>query len=50
MRWVGGAGLPVDAGGVDAEEDGDAVASAAGDLGGGTPELSQRGTAAWGRS
>ena len=34
---VGGVGLPVDAVGVDLEQDGDAVPGAAGDLGGGHP-------------
>jgi hypothetical protein len=34
---VGSGGLAVDAVGVDLEQDGDAVAGAAGDLGGGDP-------------
>ena len=36
---VGGPGLAVDAVGVDREQDGDAVAGAAGDLGGGHPRV-----------
>lgn len=35
---VGGLGLPIDAGRVDLEQDGDAVPGAAGDLGGGLRE------------
>jgi hypothetical protein len=47
---VGGAGLAVDAVGVDLEQDGDAVAGAPGDFGGGAPALSHRDTAACRRS
>ncbi len=39
MRLVRGVGLPVDAVGVDLEQDGDAVTGAAGDLGGGHPRV-----------
>jgi hypothetical protein len=42
---VGGAGLAVDAVGVDLEQDGDAVASAAGDFGGGVYRLKTNRTA-----
>jgi len=48
---VGCVGLPVDAVGVDLQQDRDAVPSPAGDLGrGGTPELSHSETAACRRS
>jgi hypothetical protein len=43
---VGGISLPVDAVGVDLEQDGDAAPSAAGDLGADTPELGRRDTTA----
>jgi hypothetical protein len=41
--------VAVDAAGVDAVEDGDAVAGAAGDLGEGTPASGHRDTAPWRR-
>jgi hypothetical protein len=44
-----GAGLPVHAVGVDLEQDGDIVAGAVRDFGGGDPALSRSDTAAWRR-
>lgn len=43
MRWLAASGLAVDAVGVDLEQDGDAVAGAAGDLGGGDPGVDPQG-------